>query len=167
MKAGTRSGIEYTYVGLKKRIRKGDERATGNKNEADLQKDFVESTLRCLRSASRPRWQAAMRLLEADPLFAALRLSDLPNLPANEIEGRAGELFESASSGHKVVLLTLTQLSELVSERTLGSHRRAGGTPSPAFGDGVRASSLRSPDQAKRCCNPCYAFARRGSRSPR
>lgn len=119
MKAGTRSGIEYTYVGLKKRIRKGDERATGNKNEADLQKDFVESTLRCLRSASRPRWQAAMRLLEADPLFAALRLSDLPNLPANEIEGRAGELFESASSGHKVVLLTLTQLSELVSERTL------------------------------------------------
>ncbi|WP_313558536.1 AAA family ATPase [Agrobacterium cavarae] len=119
MKAGTRSGIEYTYVGLKKRIRKGDERATGNKNEADLQKDFVESTLRCLRSASRPRWQAAMRLLEADPLFAALRLSDLPNLPANEIERRAGELFESASSGHKVVLLTLTQLSELVSERTL------------------------------------------------
>lgn len=118
MKAGTRSGIEYTYVGLKKRIRKGDERATGNKNEADLQKDFVESTLRCLRSASRLRWQAAMRLLEADPLFAALRLSDLPNLPANEIEGRAGELFESASSGHKVVLLTLTQLSELVSERT-------------------------------------------------
>jgi len=119
MKAGTRSGIEYTYVGLKKRIRKGDERATGNKNEADLQKDFVESTLRCLRSASRPRWQTAMRLLEADPLFAALQLSDLANLPKNEVEDRAGELFDSASSGHKIVLLTLTQLTELVSERTL------------------------------------------------
>lgn len=119
MKAGTRSGIDYTYVGLKKRIRKGDERATGNKNEADLQKDFVESTLRCLRSASRPRWQAAMRILELDPLFAALQLSDLANLPANEVEGRAGELFSSASSGHKIVLLTLTQLAELVSERTL------------------------------------------------
>jgi predicted ATPase len=119
MKAGTRSGIDYTYVGLKKRIRKGDERATGNKNESDLQKDFVESTLRCLRSASRPRWQAAMRILEADPLFAALSLSDLASLAADEVEERAGQLFSSASSGHKVVLLTLTQLAELVSERTL------------------------------------------------
>ena len=73
-KAGTRSGIDYTYVGLKKRIRVRDERATGNKSEADLQEDFVESMLQCLRSASRPRWQAAMRILEADPLFAGLGL---------------------------------------------------------------------------------------------
>ena len=118
-KTGTKSGIQYNYVGLKKRIRRGDERATGNKNDADLQKDFVESTLRCLRSASRPRWQAAMRILEADPLFAGLQLSKLPDLPTNEIEDLAGALFESASSGHKIVLLTLTQLAELVSERTL------------------------------------------------
>ncbi|CAD7047351.1 ATP-binding protein [Pseudorhizobium halotolerans] len=119
LKAGTKSGIEYTYVGLKKRVRRGEEQAIANKNEADLQKDFVGSTLRCLRSASRPRWQAAMRTLEADPLFAALQLSDLANLPVEEVEDRAGELFDTASSGHKIVLLTLTQLAEVVSERTL------------------------------------------------
>jgi ABC-type multidrug transport system ATPase subunit len=60
-----------------------------------------------------------MRTLEADPLFAALQLSDLANLPAEEVEDRAGELFDTASSGHKIVLLTLTQLAEVVSERTL------------------------------------------------
>lgn len=119
LKAGTKSGIEYTYVGLKKRVRRGEEQAIANKNETDLQKDFVESTLRCLRSASRPRWQAAMSTLEADPLFAALQLSDLVNLPADEVEDRAGKLFDTASSGHKIVLLTLTQLAEVVSERTL------------------------------------------------
>lgn len=119
LKAGTRSGIDYTYVGLKKRVRVGDERATGNKSEADLQQDFVESTLQCLRSASRPRWQAAMRILEADPLFAGLGLSQLVELESDAIEDRAGEIFEAASSGHKIVLLTLTRLAELVSERTL------------------------------------------------
>lgn len=119
LKAGTRSGLDYTYVGLKKRVKVGDERATGNKNEADLQQDFVESTLQCLRSASRPRWQAAMRILEADPLFAGLGLSHLVELEYDAIEDRAGEIFETASSGHKIVLLTLTRLAELVSERTL------------------------------------------------
>lgn len=119
MKSGTKSGIEYTYVGLKKRIRKGGERAIGNKSDTDLREDFVQSAMHCLRSASRPRWQAAMSILEADPLFAALRLSELANLPSGDFENRASQLFESASSGHKVVLLTLTQLVELVSERTL------------------------------------------------
>jgi predicted ATPase len=119
LKAGTRSGIAYTYVGLKKRVRVGEERATGNKSEADLLKDFVDSTLQCLRSASRPRWQVAMRILEADPLFAGLGLSQLAELDADVIEARAAALFETASSGHKIVLLTLTRLAELVSERTL------------------------------------------------
>ncbi|MHA4838169.1 AAA family ATPase [Sphingopyxis sp. MSC1_008] len=119
LKAGTRSGVAYTYVGLKKRIRVNDERATGNKSEADLQKDFITGTLQCLRSASRPRWQAAMRILEADPLFAALGPSQLADLDGEELEERAAALFETASSGHKIVLLTLTRLAELVSERTL------------------------------------------------
>jgi predicted ATPase len=118
-KTGTKSGISYTYVGLKKRVRVGDDRATGNKSEADLQTDFVQSTLQCLRSASRPRWQAAMRILEADPLFAGLGLSQLADLDDEEIEAHAGTIFGTASSGHKIVLLTLTRLAELVSERTL------------------------------------------------
>ena len=118
-KAGTRSGISYTYVGLKKRVLKGGRQTVANKSDADLAKDFVESTLQCLRSASRPRWQAAMRILEADPLFAGLGLSDLPDLDAELVEEHAATLFDTASSGHKIVLLTLTRLAELVDERTL------------------------------------------------
>jgi ABC-type transport system involved in cytochrome c biogenesis ATPase subunit len=119
LKSGTKSGIKYTYVGLKKRTRKGDDRAIINKNDNDLKRDFVDSTLRCLRSSSRPRWQSAMSTLEADPLFAALQLSSLADMPETEAKDHAEDIFESASSGHKVVLLTLTKLAELVSERTL------------------------------------------------
>nr|WP_282570945.1 AAA family ATPase [Sphingopyxis sp. MSC1_008] len=60
-----------------------------------------------------------MRILEADPLFAALGPSQLADLDGEELEERAAALFETASSGHKIVLLTLTRLAELVSERTL------------------------------------------------
>ena len=60
-----------------------------------------------------------MRILEADPLFSGLGLSHLAELDAETIEDRAGDIFETASSGHKIVLLTLTRLAELVSERTL------------------------------------------------
>ncbi|MGK7755153.1 ATP-dependent nuclease [Roseovarius sp. C03] len=118
-KAGTQSGISYTYVGLKKRVLRKGSRTVANKSDAELQRDFVESTLQCLRSASRPRWQAAMRILEADQLFANLGLSALPEVDADELEEQTAALFEKASSGHKIVLLTLTRLAELVDEKTL------------------------------------------------
>ncbi|MGB5780224.1 MAG: AAA family ATPase [Allopontixanthobacter sediminis] len=118
-KAGTQSGISYTYVGLKKRVLRKGSRTVSNKGDAELQRDFVDSTLQCLRSASRPRWQAAMRILEADQLFANLGLSALPEVEADKLEKHAAELFEKASSGHKIVLLTLTRLAELVDEKTL------------------------------------------------
>jgi hypothetical protein len=60
-----------------------------------------------------------MRTLESDTLFAGLGMAELPDLEAGRVEERAGALFESASSGHKIVLLTLTRLAELVGERTL------------------------------------------------
>ena len=58
-------------------------------------------------------------MLEGDPLFASLRLAELADLPQEEFEDAAAALFDAASSGHKIVLLTMTQLVELVSERTL------------------------------------------------
>ena len=60
-----------------------------------------------------------MRILESDPLFAALRLERLADLPQDDFENTAVQLFDAASSGHKIVLLTMTRLVELVSERTL------------------------------------------------
>jgi ABC-type transport system involved in cytochrome c biogenesis ATPase subunit len=112
---GTKTGIQYTYIGLRKTVR-GE---TRTKTDTDLRKDFVESTLTCLRSSRKPRWQNAMRVLENDPGFAALQLGRLADLPQEDFEVEAGSLFNASSSGHKIVLLTMTRLVELVSERTL------------------------------------------------
>jgi len=117
---GTKTGIQYTYIGLRKNVRLRDgTRETRNKTDADLRKDFVHSTLTCLRSSRRPRWRNAMRVLENDPGFAALQLERLADLPQQDFEDEAGSLFDASSSGHKIVLLTMTRLVELVSERTL------------------------------------------------
>jgi predicted ATPase len=60
-----------------------------------------------------------MQFLENDPGFAALQLERLADLPQEDFEEEAGSLFDASSSGHKIVLLTMTRLVELVSERTL------------------------------------------------
>ena len=118
--AGTETGIQYAYIGLRKNVRlKDGSRESRNKTSADLRLDFVKSTLLCLRSSRRPRWREAMRVLETDPGFAGLKLQVLADVPQDEFEVEAGKLFDAASSGHKIVLLTMTKLVELVSERTL------------------------------------------------
>ncbi|MFA6440801.1 MAG: AAA family ATPase [Sterolibacterium sp.] len=117
---GTKTGIKYEYIGLRKPVKGKEGRgAWRNKTANELKGDFVESTLKCLRSSRRPRWRDAMRVLETDPIFAALRLEELADAPQEEFEEAAASLFDAASSGHKIVLLTMTRLVEDVSERTL------------------------------------------------
>jgi len=116
---GTRSGLSHDYVGMKKWVRRRGERLTANKSDADLLDDFLESTLQCLRSSRRPRWHEAMGILESDPVFSDLRLRELAELPVDEQETAIRAVFGPASSGHKIVLLTISRLVELVSERTL------------------------------------------------
>lgn len=119
-KTGTKTGIQYTYIGLCKNVRLRNGRVESrNKTPTDLRKDFVSSTLKCLRSSRKPRWRAAMNVLENDPGFVALQLERLADLPQEDFEPEAAALFDAASSGHKIVLLTITQLVELVGERTL------------------------------------------------
>ena len=76
----------------------------------------MRATLTCLRSSRRRDWLSAMAVLEADPIFAAMELSQIEETQSEEALSR---LFRLASSGHKIVLLTMTRLVELVSERTL------------------------------------------------
>jgi hypothetical protein len=108
-------------VGLKKEQKKeGD--TSSLKRASELKKEFIDSTLACLRSTRVPRWRAAMRVLETDPLFAALGLVRLADSAQNRFAQEAGELFDRASSGHKVVLLTMTKLVELVSELRISAN---------------------------------------------
>ena len=65
------------------------------------------------------RWLAAVETLEADPLFAEADVGQLLTLSDDDWRGAAAHLFSRLSSGHAIVLLTMTRLVELVDERTL------------------------------------------------
>ena len=60
-------------------------------------------------------------MLEADPIFKDAEVASLAgnDLPEKEFRARARTLFSKLSSGHKIVLLTMTRLVETVEERTL------------------------------------------------
>ena len=91
---------------------------TGETTKAGT-KGFVASLDRCRRGVRRERWLAALATLESDPLFEEADFSSLLDLPEKTWKKDAAGLFEKLSSGHAVVLLTITRLVELVDEYTL------------------------------------------------
>jgi hypothetical protein len=75
----------------------------------------------CLQGARLARWQRALHVLESDPIFAEKEVASLAVEAVDEevLKTRARDLFRELSSGHKIVLLTVTRLVESVEERTL------------------------------------------------
>ncbi|OYP20564.1 hypothetical protein CFC35_35880 [Streptomyces sp. FBKL.4005] len=108
------------HVGL--RIPSSTTRSPRMKSPSQLKRDFADSIEACLNGEQAERWIRALRtlsysgsgLLEEDWLtsFTATR-------SAARRRTAARKLFASLSSGHKVVLLTVTRLVEHVGERTL------------------------------------------------
>ncbi|WP_434391544.1 AAA family ATPase [Melittangium boletus] len=90
------------------------------KTPEELIGDFVKSATACRIGTKSIRWRSALVSLESDPLFKEAEVSQLAI--DTEDQGwpiRAGTLYMNLSSGHKIVLLTLTRLVEMVAERTL------------------------------------------------
>ncbi|MFM8442456.1 MAG: AAA family ATPase [Methylococcus sp.] len=127
------SGVRYHYIGLK-HIAKGED---GNpkppKSPDDLATDFGNGVqLIVTQYSMRERWRRALSLLESDPIFKLAEvwrlideyeelketLDDRRELSA-AIRKSARKLFSKLSSGHKIVLLTITRLVETVAERSL------------------------------------------------
>jgi ATPase subunit of ABC transporter with duplicated ATPase domains len=71
-------------------------------------------------ASSRP-WFAFQLVLESDPIFAEEEVASLAEAGTDDevLRARTRDLFRELSSGHKMVLLTLTRLVESVEERTL------------------------------------------------
>ncbi len=115
-------GIRYSYIGLKA-AKNGGEEANNNPvpNTPDgLAVDFVKSIRTCKRTDRVLRWRRSLEMLEADPVFKETEVSSLVDDIRNELsEDKALKLFKKLSSGHKIVLLTMTRLVETVEERTL------------------------------------------------
>lgn len=111
----------YFYVGMKK-VRAGEDgfEKAAPKSDAELREDLVGGLISCLRQPEkRKRWLNAIARLESDINFAEMALSRLTDANASMQASIARNLSTRMSSGHAIVLLTITKLVELVEEKTL------------------------------------------------
>ncbi|WP_343240030.1 ATP-binding protein [Streptomyces sp. SID12488] len=115
------TGLQYTYIGLKRIRTSLTDKPQPPKDPSAFAREFSTSVKVCVKGARFARWRRALQMLEADPIFSDARVADLADSAANESElsGRALLLFRNLSSGHKIVLLTITRLVESVEERSL------------------------------------------------
>lgn len=105
-------------VGLRQRV--ASDNRTVAKNFDELGSEFASSLQRCRAGVKADRWRTAVRTLEEDDLFAEADVTSLlDDTPDSQWTSRARKLFKRLSSGHAIVLLTVTRLVELVDERTL------------------------------------------------
>lgn len=113
-------GLNYHYVGLKKKRSRSDE-PDAIKGPQALATEMTLSGRICFQGARRTRWQKGLRILESDPIFAAAGIADVVENVDNEEEvlEYIGGMFRLLSSGHKIVLLTITKLVETVEEKSL------------------------------------------------
>lgn len=112
--------VRYSYIGLKKADaadRSTAAAGTELKSNEDLEAEFLASFELCVQGPKLGRWKNAISSLCSDPIFAELELQELPiNFDPT---GPIPAIFRKLSSGHKLVLLTITRLVEVVEEKTL------------------------------------------------
>jgi hypothetical protein len=111
-------GVRTAYVGLQRPRMRG-RKAQPPKSPDKLADDFVRSVQGCSIGAKLTRWGRALSTLESDPLFAEARVRELADTQPPRLPEKAAALFGKLSSGHKIVLLTVTRLVEEVEEKTL------------------------------------------------
>jgi predicted ATPase len=126
-------GICYSYIGLK-----NPEEKDRHRTIAELRIDCVKSLSACFRSLEKTaRWLKAIQKLGSDENFSRMKLEQLvnvflgigENLPyvgQSDTQEFLDHYFQLAfpylskmSSGHAIVLLTITRLVEAVQEKTL------------------------------------------------
>ncbi|MXY54002.1 MAG: AAA family ATPase [Gammaproteobacteria bacterium] len=115
------SKVQYTNVGLRGLVPDmvEGEPSVITRQPDELSQDFIQSAKLCSRDHRKRRWINALRTLESDPVFEESGVAALPDSSAHGFDARARALFRRLSSGHKIVLLTITRLVETVDERTL------------------------------------------------
>lgn len=114
--------VHFSYIGLKRIQKTAEEVALPPKTPQMLSVEFSKSVKACRQGARARRWARALKSLETDPIFRDAQIADLA--PKGEEDDQeentpASQVFSRLSSGHKIVLLTITRLVEVVAERTL------------------------------------------------
>jgi len=107
------AGTCYFYIGLK-------DSSGSLKSLSAIKQDFSTALGTCLSQVlKRERWLNALKILESDENFASMGLSALAELSGEKLAVRANKIIDRMSSGHTVVLLTITRLVAAVEEKTL------------------------------------------------
>jgi predicted ATPase len=110
--------INYSYIGLK-RVEKNREKLPP-KSPLILKNEFVKSVELCKLQGKKERWIKALEMLEADPIFKESEISKIAKIDNSEnLKENASNIFNKLSSGHKIVLLTITRLVESIEEKSL------------------------------------------------
>jgi len=143
-----RNGIGYSYIGLKQtaNTKKSDDNIlVQTKSTEELRSELIEGIWLCKSIPSkRARLEQALDMLNSDPVFSMSGVSDL--LSTDEVEaningnvdaekrvltdeekenlkmhffGRAYPICKKFSSGHSIVLLTITKLIKELEEKTI------------------------------------------------
>ncbi|MDO9161238.1 MAG: AAA family ATPase [Methylococcaceae bacterium] len=113
------AGIKYSYVGLKRTSNRGGDQGTPMSHDM-LANEFVKSLMHCLKMGKKNEWQKALSILETDQLFNDAALRSLIDTEDDDVlKKTASSLFKKLSSGHGIVLLTLTRLVQTVEEKSL------------------------------------------------
>lgn len=127
-----RSGLSYSYIGLRERqeIKTGSESSPEDsksqkkyyttKSPTKLKNEFVRSAVACKISGKLKRLRTAIHALEVDSIFNDADLTSILDIQdRNDFEEEVGTVFKKFSSGHKIVLITITRLVETLQERSL------------------------------------------------
>lgn len=108
--------LNYSYIGLKRADKNNDR----PKSPTILKNEFVKSIEKCKLQGKKSRWVNALRVLETDPVFNESELSHILEINDDSfLVKKASTIFNKLSSGHKIVLLTITQIVETIEERSL------------------------------------------------
>ncbi len=126
--ANTQLAVRYEYIGLIRQsaadvqpsgVDDDGQSELSIKGRPELSRDFLKGIVACRGAARRRRWLKAVELLEADPLFLDANARSVIDDTGEGWEDRTRKWFRRLSSGHSVVLLTITLLVELVEEKSL------------------------------------------------
>ncbi|RYE10639.1 MAG: hypothetical protein EOP22_03275 [Hyphomicrobiales bacterium] len=122
----TDKGIPNYYIGIKARSHDlleqglGDEELVHLKTSREMVREFEESISLVIGDPNKlERWARAMRTLASDPTINDMSLTEGVAENPRRASETLVEVFATLSSGHKVVMLTMTRLVELVSDRSL------------------------------------------------
>lgn len=113
--------LGFSYIGLRGWTSDSPTASIKPKSPQMLATEFVNSLKECRIGARSRRWAEVIGTLGSDPVFKAAQLTDMIDSDLSDKEELDNVLktFKALSSGHKIVLLTLTRLVEKVEERTL------------------------------------------------